>query len=638
MPPDGRAHDGRARPRRRPLTLAALAIGLALLIATGALGQVRTASTIDVSEIHPGMRGYGLTVFRGTQPERFDVEVIDVLHNFRPDQDLILVRTPHPILEHAHVVAGMSGSPVYLDGRLAGAYAYGWPYSADAVAGVTPIRNMLVELRRPVRPDAFDGAAPFAPTPRRGGARPTARLAPNLHGLPPYLGAEPATATSALEAHAARYRPTAGSTATLVPAATPLMVGGLDDAVVRSLDEQLGGFGLMTLQAGGAGPATPPSSAPSSYVDGGAVGIALVRGDIAATAVGTVTHVEGQRVVGFGHPMMNSGEPGLPTMLVRVLHILASVQRSFKISEPIRPLGTLVQDRQSGIVVDTRADAQTVPVRLRLRGVPNAPRTEWNVELASHRVLTPVLLAAAINNALQASSSDNADVSYEATSRLWVSGRPDPHELIDRGHSSGGANAASLRELRVFSMLEAIYGNPFEVSRATRIEIDLDIRFARDVVQILDASVAAEEVDPGSTVPVRVILQRYGQPEEVRMVEVRIPERLAGQSVQVRIEGGGAVHPERPQPRSLDEILANVHTDYANTALVVSTRTPQRGLRFAGHVAEHLPPSALDTLQLRNDADRARPFLTFDRSVMDLGAVVSGNASVDLEVRRSPQP
>src|SRR6056297_696331 len=99
------------------------------------------------------MTGYGLTVFRGTEPERFDVEVIDVLHGFRPDQDLILIRTPHPRLQQTKAVGGMSGSPIYIDGKLAGAYAYGWPFGMEPIAGVTPIANMLQEMDRPFRPD-----------------------------------------------------------------------------------------------------------------------------------------------------------------------------------------------------------------------------------------------------------------------------------------------------------------------------------------------------------------------------------------------------------------------------------------------------------------------------------------------------
>ncbi len=157
-----------------------------------------------------------------------------------------------------------------------------------------------------------------------------------------------------------------------------------------------------------------------------------------------------------------------------------------------------------------------------------------------------------------------------------------------------------------------IYGNPFEEARATRIEVDLDLRFARETVRIVDASVAAREVDPGATVPVRVVLRRYGQPEEVRIVPVVIPERAAGEDVEIEVEGGGSATIEHPTARSLEELLATVHERYPRTSMVVSIEMPSRGLRFGGHVVHDLPRSALDTLQLRNDGDRNRPFVTTD--------------------------
>ncbi|MEZ4335411.1 MAG: SpoIVB peptidase S55 domain-containing protein [Sandaracinaceae bacterium] len=608
------------------------------MVSAVALGQVRgtRAGVIPVSEITPGMTGYGLTVFRGTQPERFDVEVIDVLHNFRPDQDLILIRTPHPLLDRAHVVAGMSGSPIYLDGRLAGAYAYGWPFGSDAVAGVTPIAPMLTELRRPLRPDPFAGTGPLAaaPRPRRGGRV----VGPHLAGLPPYRGGD-VNATTALAAHIERLGGArAPDGATLRPAATPLLLGGFDDSIVRMLDAQLAPLGLVTLQAGGAGQVQPPPNAPTRYVDGGAVGIQIVRGDVASTAVGTVTHVEGDRVVAFGHPMVEAGQTSLPAALVRVLHILVSINRSFKISEPIRPLGTLVNDRQSGIVVDSTQTAITVPVRVRVRGVEGAPRTEWNFEVASHRVLTPVIMNAAILNAIKATVADNTDVMYEVSSRVFVEGRTQPEVVVDSGYSrSGAANPLALSQLRLFRLIEAIYGNSFEVTRAARVEVDLDLRFGRETVEILDASVPSREVDPGATVPVRVVLRRYEQDEEVRVVPVRIPERLAGQTVRIDLEPGPGVDIEHVEPRSLDELFETVHERYPTTSMVMSLSTPSRGLRFPGHVVRHLPSSALDSLQLTNDADRARPFITYDRHEVGLDRVVSGGARIELTVRRTPR-
>src|SRR5690606_15038851 len=136
----------------------------------------------------------------------------------------------------------------------------------------------------------------------------------------------------------------------------------------------------------------------------------------------------------------------------------------------------------------------------------------------------------------------------------------------------------------------------------------------------------------------RVVLRRWDEAEEVRVVPVRIPERAAGERIHITVQGGAAVSIERPSPRNLDELLATIHQRYAPTSMIVSLDLPSRGLRFGGHVVRDLPRSALDTLQLRNDSDRARPFVTHDRREVSLGQVVSGNARVELTVRRTPRP
>lgn len=607
----------------------------AILTSAIAVGQesVRISSTIGVDEITPGMRGYGLTVFRGTTPERFDVEVIDVLDNFRPDQDLILIRTPHPILEHAHVVAGMSGSPIFLDGRLAGAYAYGWPYGQEPIAGVTPIANMLSEMRRPYRTDSFPGARPLPPQRRREARRPRASLS-----LPAYLGDTRVTSTSALAAHRERLGLGQQNEARLVPASTPLMVGGMTDHAVRMLETELDDFGMVVLQTGGGASRQP--SGPTQYDQGSAVGVQLVRGDISATAVGTVTHVDGQRVAAFGHPMINAGETGLPVAVSRVLHILSSIHRSFKIAEAVRPLGTLVHDRQSGIYLDANLQPAIVPARIRVTGVPDAPRTEWNVEVASHRSVTPVMLASALASAMGATAADSDDAMFTATTRVWIAGRSEPVTVTDYGYSAGGAaNPLALSQLRLFPLLEMVYGNPFSEERLERVEVDLGVRFARDTIRILDASVAQREVDPGSSVPVRVVLRRFDRTEEVRMFQVPIPEHAEGQNIEITFQPGNAVDVVHVQPRNFEELLATIHEQYPSTSIVASIEMPSRGLRFAGHVADHLPPSALDALQLRNDGDRNRPFVTHERQEHPLGGpVVFGTARVEITVRERPRP
>ncbi|UJR82558.1 Hypothetical protein I5071_46230 [Sandaracinus amylolyticus] len=595
---------------------------------------------MEVSEVRPGMRGYGLTVFRGTQPERFEVEVIDVLHDFRPDQDLILVRTIHPILEEAPTVGGMSGSPIYLEDRLVGAYAYGWPYGRQPVAGVTPIRSMLAEIDRPVRPDSFPGAMPMPATREERSGRRAASLEHRLRGARPYLGTEPRGAFAALEEQSRRLaipRTAATSGASMIPVSTPLLVGGLEPSVVAMLSEHLAPFGLDVLQAGGGGTmATTTSGPPARFVDGGGLAVTLARGDIASNVVGTVTHVQGDRLVAFGHPMLEAGETGLPTAVARVLHILASFQRSFKIAEPVAPVGALVQDRQATIVVDQQLQPAMIPVRLRLTGVPDAQRSEWNFEVASHRALTPLLVFTSITNAVKSVAADHADVMFDATSRVWIDGRTTPVEVHDAGFSASGPAASSaLQQLRGFDLVELAFVNPFVVTRPTRIEIELAMRFAHETAEIVDASVASTEVDPGERVNVRVVLRRYGMPEEVRMVPVDVPESAAGQSISVMVQPGSEVEVERPEPRTLDHAIDAVRERYARTSMVVSTRLPtSRGLRMAGHVVRSLPGSALDALQQAGDSDRARAFVTHRRAEVPMDVVLSGGARVELSVRR----
>lgn len=608
--------------------------------------------TIDVSAVRPGMKGYGLSVFRGTQPERFDVEVIDVYHRFMPDQDLILVRTNHPILEKALAVGGMSGSPIFLEGKLAGAYAYGWPFGKDPIVGVTPIKNMMAEMWRPVNPKVWRaiGAWPQAiggGGKREGGsaaagadgspkARPT-----QLAGLPPYLGENHSDAFEPLRQYARLYpnETDASDARALRPALTPIMYAGLDPTVARLLDVELERFGMVGLQAGGAGrkpAAGAAASPPARFVDGGAIGVELMRGDMAMTAIGTVTRVLGDRLVAFGHPMMGTGQPGFPTCTARILHVLASQQRSFKLGESQTSLGTMIHDRQSAVVIDTALKADTIPVQIQVTGVPQLPRDRWDVELSNHRMMTPMLAFTALANAMNASTSEQSDVTFSARSRVHVQG----HGVIetqDVGYSpAGAASPLALGQLRMFQVLEAAYGNPFENTHIDRIEVDLALRYERDTLTIVDALVPSTEVDPGRDLNVYVTLKPFGGPDEIKRITLRVPQSAAGQKLELNFEPGNRVQIERPEPKNLSQLFEIVQLGYPSTSLVVSTKLPAQGLSLRGQVVRGLPASALDTLQLSADSAHPVPFATQIRTEVPVGHVLDGSARVTLDVRTEP--
>jgi hypothetical protein len=621
----------------RSLSVALLAWCLsAVVLAQVEIPRMRDAAFMGVDELTPGMTGYGLSVLRGTTPERFDIEIVDVLHQFRPDQDLILVRTTHPILDEAHVVGGMSGSPIFVSDRMIGAYAYGWPWGSQSVVGVTPIASMLREIDRVIRPDAFPGA-PILPERSRSASR-SVRTRRATLGLDPYDGSTSRGALTALHEHATRLgldpESRAPDATTLVPASTPMLVGGLHEDAVAMLAGELGPFGIEVLQAGGAGEESTTTTPAPTFVDGGAIAVTLARGDIANNVIGTVTHVDGNRLVAFGHPMLEAGETGVPTAVARVLHVFASIQRSFKIAEPIARLGALVEDRQAAIVVDTSVAPTLIPVVLRLHGLDATERSEWRFEVASHRAITPTVLSAAIQSAVKSSCGDNAWITWRAESRVTLEGITNPIALTDHGFASTGIHAtSSLNAMRAFDLVDAAYGNPFEVSRPTAFELDLFVEFERRAAEIVDASVAATIVDPGDDVRVRVILRPFEGEERVRTVIVHVPESAAGEDLHIWLQPGGEADVERPEPRSLNDVVNTIRERHATTSLVISTRRSSRGLRTPGHVVRGLPSSVLDAMMTTSDSDRARPFVTFDRQAVDTDWVLSGGARIELTVR-----
>lgn len=601
-------------------------MSLALL---GAAVAQSTPEFMPVGEIRPGMHGYGLSVFKGTAPERFDVEVIDVLHNFRPDQDLILIRTPHPLLDRARGVAGMSGSPIYLNGRLAGAYSYGWSYGTDPVVGVTPIANMLAELGRPVRLDMFPGAQPLPSYPRARSA--PARPSKNrLAGLPPFRGQHPVDALSTIRAVQKKVPASEGPVG-LHRASTPVMLGGFSDSVAHMLAEELEPLGLVATQAsvGGEG-----RNGPAGFEPGGAIAVQLASGDIAITAVGTVTYIAPDgRTLAFGHPMMEAGATGLPTATARVLHVLVSELRSFKIAEAGRSLGTLVQDRQPAIVVEPDIAAARIPIRVKVNGAEGAPKTEWHVEVASHRILTPSIVFAVIANAIKSTAGDVEDVVFRAHSKVGIEGQGIV-SLDEQGYSPiGAASPAAFSQLRMFGLMEAAFGNPFETSRITSVDLELDLDFSRDVYQVAEASVPYDEVDPGQEVTIYVRLRSIDHPDIIRAVRVPIPQAAAGQTVRVLVAGGNHVAMEQPRPRSLADLIEQTKRRYPATSLIVALQMPTRGLTFEGHVVKALPASALNSLQLVSTSEDSRPFVTQSRTEIDMSKVVAGGANLTLQVR-----
>jgi hypothetical protein len=616
---------------RESLLLAGAAlVGLALTLPGGlarADGRATRANVMAVSEIKPGMKGYGLTVFEGTKPDRFDVEVIGVLKNFRPRQEVILIKTRHPRLEIAKVVAGMSGSPIYIDGKMIGAYAYGWTFGSEPVAGVTPIRAMLDEMTLPI-PDSINGW-PLKVLPADKSAR---RGAPEEGARGRFRGE---LGSYDLRQHAEQVTRTAfGSNPTPVrPVTTPLLVGGLTPGAIRLASELLTPLGLEPLQTGGGG-GTPEADAPKQYEDGGAIGVELIRGDMSATGLGTVTRVEGDRLVAFGHPMMEAGNTALPTAVGKVLWVLASEQRSFKIGMPVRSLGALVNDRVASIVVSQSAKAPTIAVKMGIRGVPGIPLSSWNFEVAHERFLTPSFLAVALGSGLQAVASEQQDVSWTAVSKLKIKDYGEI-TLRDFGVAIGGTpDAGEFARSNLVRAAGAILNNPWQTARLESIETSVDLHFARDLYRLRGAELMASEIDAGEPARIRLTLVPFAGPVVQKVVSVPLPAHLAGRTLTLEISPGYMEERDRAAPDSLAELIRNFQDPIQPPqSIVVSYASPEATVTHKGRIAADLPMGALDALRPTSSSIAPETYTTTVRQSFPLGQYLVGRDRVTVTIR-----
>ncbi len=624
--------------RLRMPKLRALPAGIfggSLVAAIVALSTATPAQSqfMALEDVKPGMKGYGLTVFSGTKPERFDVEVISTFHNFRPKQDLILIKTPHPRLNIARTVAGMSGSPIYINGKMIGAYAYGWFFNVEPIAGVTPIQNMMNDLKRPI-PYALAPAGRSPMTRAQtavssaGASRSPNRfrgkvLAYNLNDHASQLARR--TAPALAPPHGSQLR----------PASTDVMVGGLGPRSLTMVADLLAPVGMNVVQAGGGSHGgSIPADAPKNYVDGGVINVQLARGDVSLSGLGTVTHVVGDKLVAFGHPMLNGGVEALPTAIGKVHWVLATQNRSFKIGEPLRPLGTLINDRQASIVVDTTRRAPTFPVSVTVEGVPGAAN-QWNMEVAHDQFLAPSLTAVVIGNALETTSAERNDLTWRATSVLEVEGHGSM-TLVDFGANNrmplGPSDFGRTRLIRALGML---LNNPWEIGKIKGIKTTVAISHVRDVKHLRGAQLLDAEIDPGEPARVKLTFKPMLGPEHSRIIEVPIDPMMAGRTVHISLRPGYSQERIVAPPESYADLVALLpKLSFPGESLIASYQLPnESGAAYRGNVAKRLPPGAVDTLMPTSRSIVPRTFNSVRQLVIPTKGFVVGADSFSVHVR-----
>jgi hypothetical protein len=536
---------------------------------------------MPLDQIHEGMRGTALTVFQGVKPEAMDVEVLGVLHNVNgPRGDVILVRLHGSKPEYTGVVAGMSGSPVYFDGKLAGALAFRiGEFSKEPIAGVTPIEQMLEINELDQRPGG--DPAPAANVASTGAARTAA----------------PAENGEQLEQSFANY---------LKPIETPLVFSGFSEETLRRYGAQFAAAGIVPVM--GIGSASDRKQ-PEPIEPGSAVSAVLVRGDMDIAATCTVTYVDPQRLLACGHPLLQFGKVDMPMTKATVVATLPSTFNAFKIVNTTEAAGSFVQDRHSGIMGVLGREPKMIPVTLAVHGGPGDK--EFHYQILNNARLSPMALMATIFNALHGTNEYGEDITYRMNGLLNVKGYPDValHNMF--AQQDNGQPAAALAAAAIAERFGRIYDNPLDAPDVEGIKIDFDLVHERRSARLEASRTDVTEARPGDTITVETVLRPYRGERLVRQIPIRIPTSASKGILRILVSDGDTLDRMRrglPMMMSrklgLAPTIALLNKERANNRVYVSLFESDPEAMVADKVMPTLPLSVMNVMEnLRGTQD-----------------------------------
>lgn len=637
-----------------------LLIGLALF-RLPAGGETRLPAMFDpnrhmlVSEVREGMTGYGLSVFKGTKIERFDVKVLAVLHDFNPKYDVVLIDCHGQNLEHTGSIAGMSGSPVFLRDeqgrdRMIGAFAYGWPLMKDPVAGVQPIEYMLA------LPNEKRSLAPLAPaegpklsrtpveSPGDAARQPVGRVHWSLNDVPGLLGPKNATLRNSLNAAALspEGRLSLGSEAPrLQPLATPMMTIGMSPRLLEQFAPAFAARGLVALQAGGlsAGNAGSPAAAtqPIIMAPGGVLAVPLLTGDAEMTAVGTCTEVLGDRIYGFGHSFNNEGPISMPVGTGQISAIIANLNTSFKLGSLSRVTGTLLADQTVGVAGRTGASPAMVPMDVKLVYADGSGQESYHFNLAAHPKFTSIIAAAAVGATLSGARElpQYHTIDYDLNMD-FANGRS-----IHLVNSDVNVSAADLfNEIGI--PIAAAADNPFERIGLSRISGTVTVTPEAREARIQSVTVPRLKYQPGDIAKIFVTYRPFRAGEAILPVEFELPRDLRDGAYQLVVtdwqtylQSEVAARPFRFTAENINEIFAvlNDAMSIRHNAIYVELVRQADGVAIGRTAMPHLPASRRQVL-MDAGLSNTTQFVTSTLKVVPTTLVMNGSAAFTITINR----
>lgn len=567
-----------------------------------------TTSFFPLDQLKRGMHGTAYTVFEGTKPEAMDVEILGLLHGaIGPGQDMILVRLHGAKPEYSGVVAGMSGSPVYIDGKLLGALAYRiGQFSKEPIAGITPIGEML-EVR-----DSADNSRLVA----------TAEHPASTNTTAVALGA--------------------GSDA-IRPIDTPLVFSGFSPEAVAFWNDHAKDLGLMAVSGIGGGSANGlgkmTAVKPGAVLPGSAVSAEIVRGDMEIAATCTVTYVDPKQLLACGHPITQYGPVSMPMTEAEVLATLPSPLNAFKIINTTATIGAFTADRETAIRGEFGSEAKMIPVTLHLEGHGATEKT-LHLEVIDQEQVTPMAVMVSLYQGLMENNGYAEESTYRVRGTVQLAGYPDV-KFENLAAPSDLAPANLLAALTLGQHFNQLYANASRKARIEGVDIHVDVIPGRHTIAIEAAQAELSDVHAGDTVTIEATVRPWRGDRKTIRIPVKLPPTLPDGPVRLLVSDGSTLdrlmQPAQIGGPALDlaATIAQLNSEHADDRLYVTLLAPETQAAIEGQTLTAVPLSMANVLEPLRDNHS----LTLNgESAVPLGSVemeaaLSGQQMVTLRVK-----
>jgi len=591
-----------------------------------AVKSVGATALFPLEQLQPGMKGVARTVFSGSEPQEFQLEILGVLAGFTgPRQSTIIAKLSGANVEKTGVFAGMSGSPVFIDNKLVGAIAYSFPFAKEPICGITPINQMI---------DIFEHGKPET---RRTEARPVSFTSIASAEWKPSLPKQAFSGTS-LVAPVATNSPMMQLLGQQIqPIATPVVFSGIRQETLSLFTDQLVGSGLLPVSGvGGAAAITPLEKFDDrTLTPGTSVSVQLARGDYSIAAAGTVTYRDGERIYAFGHPFLSLGRADMPMTESSVVTVIPNAYNSFKLAAPGRLVGSISQDRATGIFGELGHQARMIPVKLSLH-TSRGQTEDFTYEIVSDEFLTPLLLNITVFNSIAARERSVGEATISIDGSIKIDGQP----AIGIQRRFSTSNAALLAAGSIATPLATLLGSGFDNINIKGITLDITSSEDKNAATLERISLDRTEVGRGENVEIQAYVRTDSGRQFVERIPVQIPADAPSGTLMIMV-GDGATLQESSSakvfvPRELGQLVDAINKTKKNDRLYLRLLRPAPGVVIGSNELPNLPPSMVATLNNERTSGGYTSLQlspVYERELPPADFVISGQQVISVTVK-----